>query len=107
MLRVFASLIANFRAAVISGCCEDPGSVTYGAGLAFQDDIRAFGYPLPGPAAGAFWRPFSLARNARRMHKPLLTRRPIANFVPRSTLSAVSGMPTTPSRCSCFPTNII
>lgn len=81
---------SRFRAAVISGCCEDPGSVTYGAGLAFQDDIRAFGYPLPGPAADAFWRPFSLARNARRMHTPLLIQAADREF--RAALETVGSL---------------
>lgn len=81
---------SRFRAAAISGCCEDPGSVTYGAGLAFQDDIRAFGYPLPGPAANAFWRPFSLARNAQRMHTPLLIQAADREF--RAALETVGSL---------------
>lgn len=81
---------SRFRAAAISGCCEDPGSVTYGAGLTFQDDIRAFGYPLPGPAADAFWRPFSLARNARRMHTPLLIQAADREF--RAALETVGSL---------------
>lgn len=81
---------SRFRAAAISGCCEDPDSVTYGAGLAFQDDIRAFGYPLPGPAADAFWRPFSLALNARHMHTPLLIQASDREF--RAALETVGSL---------------
>ncbi|QKR98297.1 Atxe2 family lasso peptide isopeptidase [Sphingomonas sp. CL5.1] len=80
----------RFRTAVISSCCEDPGSVTYGAGLAFQDDIRKFGYPLPGPAADVFWRPFSLARNAGRVHTPLLIQAADREF--RAALETVGSL---------------
>ncbi len=34
--------------------------------------MRSFGFPAPGDEAPEFWRPFSLARNAKRMSRPLL-----------------------------------
>jgi dipeptidyl aminopeptidase/acylaminoacyl peptidase len=80
----------RFAAAVVSGCCEDPGSVTYGAGPAFQNDIRAFGYPPPGPEADAFWAPFSLARNADRLSTPLLVQAADREF--RAALETVGSL---------------
>jgi len=62
----------RFKAAALGGCCEDPGILTV-AGPSYRDAVLGWGYPVPGGASeDAFWRPYSLARNAARMKTPLL-----------------------------------
>ncbi|MFD0945064.1 Atxe2 family lasso peptide isopeptidase [Sphingomonas canadensis] len=61
-----------FAAAAISTCCMDPHTVmTYG-GTAWADSLRSEGYPPATRSDPDFWRPFSTAVNAERMHVPLL-----------------------------------
>jgi dipeptidyl aminopeptidase/acylaminoacyl peptidase len=62
----------RFKAAVMSGCCEDPATVNYSNGLAYLHDARQWGYPPPGPEDEAFWAPYSLVRNAARVDTPIL-----------------------------------
>lgn len=61
-----------FAAASISTCCVEPRSVmTYG-GIAYADAMRAMGYPPASQDAPDFWRPYSMALNARATDRPLL-----------------------------------
>jgi dipeptidyl aminopeptidase/acylaminoacyl peptidase len=61
-----------FAAAAISTCCVEPKSImTYG-GIAYADAMRAMGYPPATRDDPDFWRPYSIALNARAMDRPLL-----------------------------------
>jgi dipeptidyl aminopeptidase/acylaminoacyl peptidase len=61
-----------FAAASISSCCVEPRSVmTYG-GIAYADAMRAMGYPPASREDPDFWRPYSMALNAKAMDRPLL-----------------------------------
>jgi len=62
----------RYKAAVVSGCCEDPSTANFSLGLAFRHDARQWGYPPPGPDDEAFWSPASITRNATRIEAPLL-----------------------------------
>lgn len=61
-----------FAAAAISTCCLEPVTVmTYG-GIAFADHMRRQGYPAMSRPDNAFWRPASIAMNAKVIDTPLL-----------------------------------
>jgi hypothetical protein len=59
-----------FRAAVISSCCEDPGTFGILAGQAFARVQRSIGYPSWG-SKGDPWNRYALSRN-RRISTPIL-----------------------------------
>jgi dipeptidyl aminopeptidase/acylaminoacyl peptidase len=62
-----------FAAAALSTCCEEPSWAMGLAGPAYAAMIRRIGYQLPGEAGfEAFWRPYSLAMNAKSVRVPLL-----------------------------------
>ncbi|MEP9360024.1 Atxe2 family lasso peptide isopeptidase [Sphingomonas sp. KR3-1] len=63
---------SRYRAAAVSTCCEDPGSVLYAGGLALARDVKAWGYPTLDRDTQGFWQTNSLALNARRITTPLL-----------------------------------
>ena len=61
-----------FAAAAISSCCLEPKTVmTYG-GIAWAAFNKAVGFPPTTVEAPAFWRPMSLALNAKEIDTPLL-----------------------------------
>jgi dipeptidyl aminopeptidase/acylaminoacyl peptidase len=61
-----------FAAAAISSCCLEPKTaMTYG-GIAWAQFNTAVGFPLATVDAPDFWRPMSLALNARKIDTPLL-----------------------------------
>lgn len=60
-----------FKVAAISTCCVDENALIYN-GLAVEKQFEEMGYPPPGSEDRAFWQPYSLARNARRVDRPLL-----------------------------------
>jgi dipeptidyl aminopeptidase/acylaminoacyl peptidase len=62
----------RFAAASISSCCLDPQTVAIYTGPAFARQMRSVGFPEHGDDAPEFWQPFSMARNAERMKRPLL-----------------------------------
>lgn len=62
----------RFAAASISSCCLDPQGVAIYAGPAVAKQMRSVGFPEHGDDAPEFWEPFSMARNAARMNRPLL-----------------------------------
>lgn len=62
----------RFRAAVMSTCCDDPGSAMVAAGLGYRDDVLDWGYPGPGAAGQDFWRGYSLAASADTVRTPIL-----------------------------------
>jgi len=62
----------RYRVAVMSTCCEDPSTTGFAAGPAFAGETRGWGYPAPGEKDPAFWREYSLARNAGRVEAPIL-----------------------------------
>lgn len=62
----------RFAAASISSCCLDPQAVAIYAGPAVAKQMRSVGFPEHGDDAPEFWQPFSMARNAERMTRPLL-----------------------------------
>lgn len=70
----------RFKAAAIATCCDDPASAMALAGLSYRDAVLAWGYPPPGHGDDAFWRPYSLARNAARMRTPLLIQVPDGEY---------------------------
>jgi len=70
----------RFKAAAIATCCDDPASAMTIAGLSYRDAVLAWGYARPGPGDAAFWRPYSLVRNAARMRTPLLIQVPDAEY---------------------------
>lgn len=70
----------RFKAAAIATCCDDPASAMVIAGLSYRDAALSWGYARPGPGDAAFWRPYSLARNAARMRTPLLIQVPDAEY---------------------------
>ncbi len=80
----------RFRAAAIATCCDDPATAMSVAGLSYRDGVLAWGYAPPGPGDAAFWRPYSLARNADRMRTPLLIQVPDAEY--RLALEAYSAL---------------
>jgi len=61
-----------FRAAAISSCCDEPSSSMFAAGPGYADFLVAAGFPAPGTDGSDFWRHYSLAANARRIHTPIL-----------------------------------
>ena len=62
----------RFAAAAISTCCMEPKTVmTYG-GIAWAEWLRGMGYPAATTDSPEFWRPMSLALNARSIDTPLL-----------------------------------
>jgi dipeptidyl aminopeptidase/acylaminoacyl peptidase len=61
-----------FAAASISTCCVEPKSVMIYGGTAYADAMRAIGYPPATRDDPDFWRPYSMALNARDMNRPLL-----------------------------------
>jgi len=62
----------RFAAASISTCCVEPRTtMTYG-GIAYADAMRAIGYPPASRDDQEFWRPYSMALDARSMRVPLL-----------------------------------
>lgn len=63
----------RFSAAAISSCCEDPKTVmTYG-GITWADWNRTVRkYPLASEDGTAFWKPLSIAVNARTLDTPIL-----------------------------------
>lgn len=70
----------RFRAAAMSSCCDDPGSVHFAAGLGYLNDTIAWGYPGPGAEDPVFWRRYSLAANADRIDVPILLQLPDDEF---------------------------
>jgi dipeptidyl aminopeptidase/acylaminoacyl peptidase len=62
----------RFKAAVISTCCDDPGSALSAAGLGYRDDVLSWGYPGPGARGQEFWRGYSLAASADAVRTPIL-----------------------------------
>ncbi len=62
----------RFKAAVLSTCCDDPGSALSFAGLGYRDDVLSWGYPGPGAAGQDFWRGYSLAVSADAVRTPIL-----------------------------------
>jgi hypothetical protein len=62
----------RFAAASISSCCLDPQTVAIYAGPAVARQMRSVGFPEHSDDAPEFWQPFSMARNAERMTRPLL-----------------------------------
>lgn len=62
----------RFAAGSISSCCLDPQGVAIYAGPAVAKQMRSVGFPEHGDDAPEFWQPFSMARNAERMTRPLL-----------------------------------
>ena len=61
-----------FSAAAVSSCCDEPGSSMFAAGPGYADFLIAAGFPPPGSDGRKFWRHYSLAANAKRIHTPLL-----------------------------------
>ncbi len=59
-----------FKVASISTCCVDENALVYN-GPAVQKQFEAMGYAGPGGDL-EFWKPYSLALNAKRMSRPLL-----------------------------------
>ena len=80
----------RFKAAMMSTCCEDPSSSMIDVGLSYRDALLSFGYPPPGTASDAFWRPYSLALNARTIKTPLLIQVPDGEY--RMALEAYSAL---------------
>jgi dipeptidyl aminopeptidase/acylaminoacyl peptidase len=62
----------RFKAAVLSTCCDDPGSALSAAGLGYRDDVLSWGYPSPGAPGDGFWRGYSLAMSADVVKTPIL-----------------------------------
>lgn len=62
----------RFAAASVSSCCLDPSTVSTYTGPAFASQMRSAGFPAHGEDAPEFWQPFSLARNAGRIDRPML-----------------------------------
>jgi dipeptidyl aminopeptidase/acylaminoacyl peptidase len=61
-----------FAAAAISSCCmEQRSDMTY-AGIAFADERRSMGFPPATQEDPDYWRPYSMALNAKDMDRPLL-----------------------------------
>lgn len=61
-----------FATAAISTCCIEPKTVmTYG-GIAWADSLRKMGYPPASREDLSFWKPYSMAMNAKAMRTPLL-----------------------------------
>lgn len=71
---------SRFKAAAIATCCDDPATAMSVAGLSYRDGVLAWGYAPPGSNDAAFWRPYSLARNAARMRTPLLIQVPDGEY---------------------------
>lgn len=63
----------RFSAAALSTCCEDQKTVmTYGGTVWADWNHSVQGYPLAGDDGSAFWKPMSLALNARTIEAPIL-----------------------------------
>lgn len=62
----------RFAASSVSSCCLDPSTVSTYGGPAFTRQMRGAGFPAHGDDAPEFWKPFSQARNAARMNRPML-----------------------------------
>jgi dipeptidyl aminopeptidase/acylaminoacyl peptidase len=61
-----------FRAAASSSCCEDPGTLLPLSGITGAQMMIDMGYPRLTAAVESYWRPYSLADNAKDIHVPLL-----------------------------------
>nr|WP_281417193.1 Atxe2 family lasso peptide isopeptidase [Sphingobium phenoxybenzoativorans] len=61
-----------FAAAAVSSCCTDTHTAMTYAGLAFADDQHEAGAPFASEGRDDYWRPYSLALNAKTMNRPLL-----------------------------------
>lgn len=61
-----------FKAAAVSGCCEDQTSIMSTYGLMGAAEMRAFGYPGLTEDGQAFWAETSTRRNAAHMDTPTL-----------------------------------
>lgn len=62
----------RFTASSVSSCCLDPSTVSTYGGPAFSRQMRGAGFPAHGDDAPDFWKPFSQARNAGRLNRPML-----------------------------------
>ncbi|ODU71178.1 MAG: hypothetical protein ABT11_04490 [Novosphingobium sp. SCN 66-18] len=79
---------ATFSAAAVSNCCIDPWTFAV-AGPVTAATFRKVGYPPITDDAPEFWKPMSLARNARTFRTPLLMQLPDEEFLlAQQTLAA-------------------
>jgi dipeptidyl aminopeptidase/acylaminoacyl peptidase len=70
----------TFSAAAVSNCCIDPWTFAV-AGPVTAATFRKVGYPSITDDAPEFWKPMSLARNARTFRTPLLMQLPDEEFL--------------------------
>lgn len=68
-----------FRAAAISSCCDEPGSIL-AADRGYSDMLIGAGFPEPGSEGRSFWARYSLAANAYRLRTPILMQLPEDEF---------------------------
>jgi len=63
----------RFAAVALSTCCEDHNTVMFAGGTRWADWNREVqGYPAASEDGSAFWKPMSLAQNARTIDAPIL-----------------------------------
>ena len=70
-----------FAAASISSCCIEPTNLMTLRGPATAKRFREAGYPAFTDPAEAFWKPYSVERNARSLSTPLLMQVADSEFI--------------------------